>query len=216
MAAPILEKALFDNGIRELRAAVALGAAGIGMQVIAIAKHFDLYFGLLRSQVLPQIPESGAFLAGRVGQAYYTHPTTLPLDKESALYLFAAPFSPIFAHLWMLAADIADLFLLAMPDVLGTVLGRPPWTLLGVAIWPQHPEAILGLDFWSLTLWREYTNHLFLLIIVMIVVLALQAATIYCWTWLCRTFELRLRLYWSGIIGLATFFVLFDAAHILQ
>ncbi|MDE2816350.1 MAG: hypothetical protein OXK81_06565 [Chloroflexota bacterium] len=216
MAAPILEKALFDNGIRELRAAVALGAAGIGMQIIAIANHFDLYFGLLRSQVLPQIPESGAFLAGRVGQAYYTHPTTLPLDKENVLYLFAAPFSPIFAHIWMLAADIADLFLLAMPDVLQTVLGRPPWTLLGVAIWPQHPETVLGLDFWSMTLWREYTNHLFLLIVVMIVVLALQAAAIYCWTWLCRTFEFRLRLYWSGIIGLATFFVLFDAAHILQ
>lgn len=216
MAAPILEKALFDNGVRELRAALALGAAGIAVQIVAVANHFDWYFSLLRNQILPQIPESGAFLAGRVGQAFIAQPTSLPPDKESVLFLFAAPFSPIFAHLWMLAADTADLFLTSMPEFLQTLLGNPPWTLLGVAIWPQQPELVLGLDFWSLTLWREYTNHVLLIITVLVVILVFQAAVLYCWTWLCSRFEVRLRLYWSGIIGLATLFILFDVAHILQ
>lgn len=216
MAAPLVEKALFDNGVRELRAVLSLGAAGIGVQIIAIANHYNGYIDLLRDQILPQIPESGAFLAGRVGQAYAANPTNTPLDNESVLNLFAAPFSPIFAHLWLVVANVADIFFLYMPEVLGTVLGRPPWTLLGVAIWPQHPERILGLDFWSLTLWREYTNHVFFLIVALLVILALQAAVLYCWTWLCRRFEVRMQLFWSGIIGLATFFILFDVAHILQ
>lgn len=216
MAAPVVEKALFDNGVREFRAVLSLGAAGIGMQIIGITKHFDWYIGLLRNQVLPQIPESGAFLAGRVGQAYFTQPASLPTDKESVLNLFAAPFSPIFAHLWMLSADIANLFFATMSEILQIVLGHPPWTLLGVAIWPQHPERILGLDFWSLTLWREYSNHIFLLIVVLLVLLTFQGAVLYCWTWLCQRFEVRMRLFWSGIIGLATSFILFDVAHILQ
>ena len=216
MAAPILEKAIFDNGVRELRAAVALGAAGIGMQIVAVANNFEWYFSLLRSQILPQIPESGAFLTGRVGQAFYAHPTNLPLDKESVLYLFAAPFSPIFAHIWMLAADIVNLFLISSPEFLRAVLSRPPWTLLGVAIWPQHPDSVLGLDFWSMTLWRDHTNHFILLAFVLLFVLAFQAATLYCWTWLSQRFELSMRLHWGGIIGLATFFILFDVSHILQ
>lgn len=216
MAAPILEKALFDNGVRELRAAVVLGAVGIGMQLLAVANNFERYFSLLRSQVLPQIPESGAFLAGRVGQAYYAHPANLPAEKESVLYLFATPFSPIFAHIWMLAADTVDLFLITSPEILRAVLSRPPWTLLGVAIWPQHPEEVLGLDFWSMTLWRDFTNHAILLAFILIFVLACQAATLYCWTWLSQRFELSMRLYWGGIIGLATFFILFDVSHILQ
>ncbi|MCY4436952.1 MAG: phospholipid carrier-dependent glycosyltransferase [Chloroflexi bacterium] len=216
MAAPILEKALFDNGVRELRAAVVLGAVGIGMQLLAVANNFERYFSLLRSQVLPQIPESGAFLAGRVGQAYYAHPANLPADKESVLYLFATPFSPIFAHIWILAADTVDLFLISSPEILRAVLSRPPWTLLGVAIWPQHPEEVLGLDFWSMTLWRDFTNHAILLAFILIFVLACQAATLYCWTWLSQRFELSMRLYWGGIIGLATFFILFDVSHILQ
>ena len=216
MAAPILERALFDNGVRELRAALFLGLAGIGVQLIAIANHFDWYFGLLRSQILPQIPESGAFLAGRVGQAYYAHPTHLPWDKENVLYLFAAPFSPLFGHIWMLLSDAVRLFLPSRPELLLTILGRPPWTVLGVAIWPQHPEFLLGLDFWSMILWREFTNHTIFLMLVLLVVLILQAATLYCWSWLSQRFELPLRLYWSGIAGLATFFILFDVAHILQ
>ena len=216
MAAPILEKALFDEGVRELRAAVSLGIAGIAVQFLAVANHYGGYLDLLRNQILPQIPESGAFLAGRVAQAYVAQPSSLPPDRESVLNLFAAPFSPIFAHLWILAADIANLFLITLPEVMQTVLSRPPWTLLGVAIWPQHPEIVLGLDFWSLTLWREYTNHLFLLIVVLLVLLACQAAVLYCWTWLCRRFEVGLHFFWSGIIGLATLFVLFDVAHILQ
>ena len=216
MAAPILEKALFDEGVRELRAALSLGVAGIVVQTLAVANHYSGYLALLRNQILPQIPESGAFLAGRVAQAYVAHPSSLPLHRESVLNLFAAPFSPIFAHLWILAAEVADLFLLTIPEVLQTVLSRPPWTLLGVAIWPQHPERVLGLDFWSLTLWREYTNHLFLLIVVLLLLLAFQAAVLYCWTWLCRRFEVGLQFFWSGIIGLATLFVLFDVAHILQ
>lgn len=216
MAAPIVEKALFDNGIKELRAIIALGAAGIGMQVLAIANHFDWYFSMLRFQILPQVPESGAFLAGRVGQAYFAHATLEPWDKENVLYLFAAPFSPIFAHLWMLAGDFARLFFPSRPDILLAVLGRPPWTVLGVAIWPQHPEYLLGLDFWSMIVWREYTNHIVLVATVLVVVLALQAAILYCWTWLCRKFEVPLRLYWGGIAGLAVFFILFDVAHFLQ
>lgn len=216
MAAPIIEKALFDNGIRELRAVIGLGAAGIAVQILAIANHFDWYFGLLRSQILPQIPESGAFLAGRVGQAYFAHPTHTPWDQENVLYLFAAPFSPLFAHIWMLAADFANLFLAGRPEFLLTILGHPPWTVLGVAIWPQNPEYMLGLDFWSLVLWREFTNHAVFLGIVLIIVLAMQAAILYCWSWLCRKFEVSLRLYWGSISGMAVFFVLFDVAHFLQ
>ena len=216
MASPIIEKAIFDNGIRELRATLVLGATGIGIQILAIANHFDWYFGLLRSQILPQVPESGAFLAGRVGQAYFAHPTNNPWDQENVLYLFAAPFSPIFAHVWMLAADFAKLFLPTRPELLLGILGHPPWTILGVAIWPQNPEYLLGLDFWSMVLWREYSNHTFLLVIVLVFVLVTEAAILYCWSWLSRKFELPLRLYWGGIAGLAAFFILFDVAHILQ
>ena len=216
MAAPIVEKALFDNGVRELRAVIALGAAGVGVQILAIAKHFDGYFDLLRSQILPQIPESGAFLAGRVGQAYYAAPALDAVDRENVLSLFAAPFSPLFAHIWLLAGDFAKLFLPTQPDVLQSVLGHPPWTLLGAAIWPQDPAYLLGLDFWSMALWREFNNHTLLLAAVLLLVLALQAAILYCWAWLCRHFELKLRLYWGGIVGLAAFFILFDVAHVLQ
>ena len=216
MAAPLLEKAFFDNGKRELRAVIALAALGVGVQILAIAKHFDWYFGLLRSQILPQIPESGAFLAGRVGQAYYAHPTNAAWDQENVLYLFAAPFSPLFAHVWMLAADFANLFLAGRPDVLLAILHRPPWTILGVAVWPQNPEFLLGLDFWSMIVWREFTNHTLLLAGVVLVIVALEAATLYCWTWLSRSFELPLRLYWGGIVGLAAFFILFNVAHFLQ
>ena len=215
MAAPILEKALFDNGVRELRAALALGAAGIGVQIIAVAKDFTAYFDLLRAQILPQIPENGAFLAGRVGQAYYALPTLDAMDKENVLSLFAAPFSPLFAHLWALAADAAKLFA-PQADVSAALLGHPPWTLLGVAIWPQDPAFLLGLDFWSMALWREFNNHIFFLAVVLVLVLAMQGAVLYCWAWLCRHFELRLRLYWGGILGLAAFFILFDVAHVLQ
>jgi hypothetical protein len=216
MAAPILERAIFDNGVREMRAAIALGIAGIGVQVIAVANHFDWYFSLLRSQILPQVPESGAFLAGRVGQAYYAHPTHIPWDKENVLYLFAAPFSPLFAHVWMLAADFVNLFLSTRPETLLSILGRPPWVVLGVAIWPQHPEYLLGLDFWSMILWREYTNHTLLLIAVLLVILAMQGVILYCWSWICNRFELPVRLFWGGMIGLAMFFVLFDVAHFMQ
>jgi hypothetical protein len=170
----------------------------------------------LRSQILPQVPESGAFLAGRVGQAYFAHPTNNPWDQENVLYLFAAPFSPLFAHLWMLAADFVRLFLPTRPELLLGILGHPPWTILGVAIWPQNPEYLLGLDFWSMILWREYTNHTFFLAIVLIFILVTEFAILYCWSWLCRKFELPLRLYWGGIAGLAAFFILFDVAHILQ
>ncbi len=216
MAAPILERAFFDNGVRELRATVALGAMGFCVQLLAVAKHFDWYFGFLRSQILPQIPESGAFLAGRVGQAYYAHPTNAAWDQENVLYLFSAPFSPLFAHVWMLAADFADLFLATRPDVLLTILDRPPWTVLGVAVWPQNPEYLLGLDFWSMVVWREFTNHTLLLGAVLLVIVALQAGTLFCWSWLSRNFELPQRLYWGGSLGLAAFFILFNVAHFLQ
>ncbi len=216
MAAPIVEKALFDNGVRELRAVIALGAAGTGVQIIALAKDFQAYVDLLRGQILPQIPESGAFLAGRVGQAYYALPGLDAADKENVLSLFAAPFSPLFAHVWMLAADMGQIFLPSRTDAALAVLGHPPWTLLGVAIWPQAPELLLGLDFWTMALWREYNNHVIFLAVVLLLILALQGMVLYCWAWLCRHFELRLRLYWGGIIALAAFFILFDVAHVLQ
>ena len=82
MASPIIEKAIFDNGIRELRATLVLGATGIGIQILAIANHFDWYFGLLRSQDPPASTGKRCFSRRSSGSSLFCPPYEQPLGSR--------------------------------------------------------------------------------------------------------------------------------------
>jgi len=90
--------------------------------------------------------------------------------------LYAAPFSPLLGHLWLLTADMVHLVVPSRSDVAAAVLARPPWTWVGLQT-PrvERPEYGLGLDFWPTLLYSNYASDRALVVAMWVVLLALQA-----------------------------------------
>ncbi|MBI3970045.1 MAG: hypothetical protein HY332_02040 [Chloroflexi bacterium] len=82
LALPLVERMVSRSG-RHLRVAgVALLAAGIGVQVLGVAKHPNLYAVLFRDHILPALPAYGAPLGGPAAERYWRHFAGPDADRQ--------------------------------------------------------------------------------------------------------------------------------------
>ena len=72
LALPVVDRARRAGGWPRW-ATAALAVAGFGVQILAVAKHPNLYTIMFRDQVLPALPDYGAPLGGPPALAYWRH-----------------------------------------------------------------------------------------------------------------------------------------------
>ncbi len=220
LAAPVFEwwltgarQAARAAGWRRLGtgAIAALVLAGIGVQLLGVAKNFDVYLQIVSRQVLPSLPLAGAIYGGR---DYFPYGEGWPEGNMTAV-LFAAPFSPLLGHLWLLGADAIALLLPARTDLLQRALASPPWRYWGIAVQPSHPEYGLGLDFWSIWLYRYHASHVVVIAAMALALVALELAVLLCARRLALLIWPGRWSQWLALGALAAGLLVFDLVYLL-
>lgn len=192
-------------------AIAALVLTGIGVQLLGVAKNFDVYLQIFSRQVLPALPLAGAIYGGR---DYFPYGEGWPEGNMTAV-LFAAPFSPLLGHLWLLGADAVALLLPARTDLLQRALASPPWRYWGIAVQPSHPEYGLGLDFWSIWLYRYHASHVVVMAATVLAIAMLELAMLLCARRLFALIWPGQRSRWLALGTLAAGLLVFDLVHLL-
>jgi hypothetical protein len=192
-------------------AIAALVLAGVGVQFLGVAKNFDVYLQIFSRQVLPSLPLAGAIYGGR---DYFPYGEGWPEGNMTAV-LFAAPFSPLLGHLWLLGSDAIALLLPARTDLLQRALASPPWRFWGIAVQPAHPEYGLGLDFWSIWLYRYHASHVVVMAAMVLVLVALELTLVLCARRLAALIWPGRRSRWLALGTLVAGLLVFDLVHLL-
>lgn len=221
LAAPVLEwwlsgtrRAAGSTGWRRLCAGAitVLVLAGMGVQLLGVSKNFDVYLQIFSRQVLPSLPLAGAIYGGG---DYFPYGEGWPEGNMTAV-LFAAPFSPLLGHLWLLGADAIALLLPARTDLLQRALASPPWRFWGIPVQPAHPEYGLGLDFWSIWLYRNHASHVVVMVAMVLVLVALQLVLLLCARRLAALIWPGRRSQWLMLGALGGGLLVFDLVHLLM
>ena len=216
MMAPFIEKAVEQRHRWARYALLATFVLGVGLQLLAVSKSFDYYLGIFRSQIVTQLPDEGAQYGGA---DYYPYSAGLDDGNSITATLWAWPFSPILANVWLLSADFLAIgpgFLQPTKDKL---LGNPPWKLWGIDVTPAHPEHGLGFDYWSMRMRTDFPSYPGFLAGIAVAVLILEVALVAGGARLVHILFARSARRAGAVTGWlllsGTALVLFDGIHLL-
>ena len=178
MAAPLIAAVAGRARMAAAKAALAaVIALSVGVQLLGVSKDFISYLDIFQQQVAGLLPAKGAYHGGLDYQPW----SAIQPEGDFAAVLYAPPFSPLLAHVWLLRADAVNLLLPDRLDLLGDVLGRTPWSVFGISAQPKEPQNGLGLDFWSTTLTENFVTYPSLLVWVGLALVLVQTLALVGW-----------------------------------
>ncbi|MGI5836435.1 MAG: ArnT family glycosyltransferase [Chloroflexota bacterium] len=215
--APLIQKAIEQRHHWARYALIATFVLGMFFQMLAVTKYFEHYIGMFRHQIVTQLPDEGAQYGGA---DYYPYSAGLDDGNSTTATVMAWPFSPIFAHIWLLTADFLSLGPSSLQGQKTLILMNPPWKALwGIDAVPANPEYGLGFDFWSMKMKTDFPSFTTFLFGVGLIILLLEAILLFTGTRLISLLfnrsKYRSTVLRAWIVSAILILLIFDGIHFI-